>query len=250
MSHDDSRVIALPPPPTPAVVLDDPLAVASYGAGLLAMVEQRASAAGDGHAAARLVAEMDNIHQAMRAHDTGAIRRSVGLLGRLLGRDVEVQAQAERLAGQLDICLLRADGIVTEVQGALPVHQQQAVLAAEAVSAIDAWAEAGERVLQDAVAQAGAADSTLTVAALQRRLHHLRGVARLRALEASQLQLLHAQSVELLERYQRIRDVLLPLWRQQVLATKAAGMSARLVTAADTQTRILAEVEAMQARLR
>ncbi|MNN96927.1 hypothetical protein D3C81_2159910 [compost metagenome] len=54
----------------------------------------------------------------------------------------------------------------------------------------------------------------------------------------------------MLERYQRIRDVLLPLWRQQMLASKAAGMSARLATAADAQARILAEVEAMQARLR
>jgi fused signal recognition particle receptor len=185
----------------------------------------------------------------MRAHDAGAIRRSVGLLGRLLGRDVEAQAQAERLAGQLDVCLLRADGIVGELQKALPERQQQAMRTVEAVNAIDAWAEAGERLLQDAATPAGA-ERALTVAALQRRLHHLRGVARLRALEASQLQLLHAQGVELLERYQRIRDVLLPLWRQQMLASKAAGMSARLATAADAQARILAEVEAMQARLR
>ncbi|WP_449467143.1 hypothetical protein [Stenotrophomonas humi] len=249
MNPDDARMIALPLPPSPAVALDDPLAVASYGAPLLAMIEQRASMSEDGHAAARLVAEMDNIHQAMRAHDAGAIRRSVGLLGRLLGRDVEAQAQAERLAGQLDVCLLRADGIVAELQKALPEREQQAMRTVEAVNAIDAWAEAGERLLQGAAPPAGA-DSTSVVAALQRRLHHLRGVARLRALEASQLQLLHAQGVELLERYQRIRDVLLPLWRQQMLASKAAGMSARLATAADAQARILAEVEAMQARLR
>ncbi|MNV49030.1 hypothetical protein D3C71_1409680 [compost metagenome] len=249
MSPEEARVIALPLPPTPAVALDDPLAVARYGAPLLAVVEERASAVDDDHAAARLVAEMDNIHQAMRAHDAGAIRRSVGLLGRLLGRDVEAQAQAERLAGQLDVCLLRADGIVAELQKALPEREQQAMHTAEAVNAIDAWAEAGERLLQDAATPSGA-ESALTVAALQRRLHHLRGVARLRALEASQLQLLHAQGVELLERYQRIRDVLLPLWRQQMLASKAAGMSARLATAADAQARILAEVEAMQARLR
>ncbi|WP_161809039.1 hypothetical protein [Stenotrophomonas humi] len=248
MNPDESGRIVLPLPPAPAVALDDPLAIAGYGAQLLALVEQQAAAGSDDRAAARLVAEMDNIHQAMRAHDVGAIRRSVGLLGRLLGRDVEMQEQAERLAGQLDVCLVRADGIVAELQKALPVRLRQAALVTEAVNAIDAWADAGERLLQGAATQADAG-STLAVAALQRRLHHLRGVARLRALEASQLQLLHAQGVELLERYQRIRDVLLPLWRQQMLASKAVDTSLRLAMAADAQARILVEVEAMQARL-
>ncbi|MGH8052732.1 MAG: hypothetical protein ACREP4_02260 [Stenotrophomonas sp.] len=242
-------MIGLPEPPVPALALEDPLAVANYGAPLLAVVEQKTSPSDNDHAAVRLVAEMDNIHQAMRAHDVGAIRRSVGLLGRLLGRDVEAQAQAERLAGQLDVCLLRADGIVADLRRGLPVRLEQAAFVGAAVNAIDAWAEAGERVLLDVQAQVGP-DKELISAALQRRLQHLRSVARLRALEASQLQLLHAQGVELLERYQRIRDVLLPLWRQQVLATQAAGMSARLASAADAQARILAEVEAMQARLR
>ena len=86
--------------------------------------------------------------------------------------------------------------------------------------------------------------------ALQRRLQHLRGVARLRQIEADQLHLLHAQGLELSERYQRIRDVLLPVWRQQALAVRAAQMPARLQQAADSQACILDEVAAMQARLR
>lgn len=249
MKPDGTRVNPWPSPPSPAVELDDALAVANYGAPVLAAIEQQAAVADSDRAAARLVAEMDNIHQAMRAHDAGAIRRSVGLIGRLLGRDVEAQAQAERLAGQLNVCLLRADSVVAELQRVLPVRRQRAARMIEAGHAVDSWAEAGEHLVRDASAQAGD-ENAATLALLQRRLHHLRGVARLTALEASQLQLLHTQGVELLERYQRIRDVLLPLWRQQVLAGNAAGMSARLASAAEVQGRILAEVEAMQARLR
>lgn len=232
----------LPTPPQPALQADDALAVASYGAGLLSAVEQLLGTAQAGTAAARLVAEMDNIRQAMSAADGRQIRRSVGLLGRLLGRDVEAQSRAEQLAGQLDVCLLRADGCVQALQQELSVHLQQITQVQAAVAAIDDWAAAGEAIPAPA--------DTLAQAALQRRLQHLRGLARLRHTEAEQVRLLRAQGTELIERYQRIRDVLLPLWRQQSLAARAADRQAQLQQAAEAQARILDEVTAMQARLR
>ncbi|MEG1680446.1 MAG: hypothetical protein RR326_10155 [Stenotrophomonas sp.] len=232
----------LPVPPQPALQADDALAVASYGAELLAAIEQLLGTSQTGIAAARLVAEMDNIRQAMSAADGRQIRRSVGLLGRLLGRDVEAQARAEQLAGQLDVCLLRADACVQALQKELGQHLQQIARVQMAVAAIDGWAAAGEAVQPPA--------EVVAQAALQRRLQHLRGLARLRQTEAEQLRLLHAQGVELIERYQRIRDVLLPLWRQQSLAARAADKQAQLEQAAEAQTRILDEVRAMQARLR
>ena len=238
----DTTPSLLPAPPQPALQADDALAVAGYGAPLLLAVERLLAAPAATGAAQRLVAEMDNIRQAMSARDARQIRRSAGLFGRLLGRDVEAQLQAEQLARQLDICLLRADGSLQELQHELAQHLLQLVRVEAAVAAIDDWAAAGEAVPAPA--------DTLAQAALQRRLQHLRGLARLRQTEAGQLRLLHAQAVELIERYQRIRDVLLPLWRQQLLANQAARMPATLAQAADAQARILDEVTAMQARLR
>lgn len=232
----------LPPPPQPALRADDALAVASYGTELLTAVEQLLANASAGTAAARLVAEMNNIREAMSATDDRHIRRSVGLLGRLLGRDVEAQARAEQLATQLDVCLLRADACVQALQQELGEHLQQATRVQIAVAAIDDWAAAGEAVRPP--------DEPMAQAALQRRLQHLRGLARLRDTEAGQLRLLHVQGVELIERYLRIRDVLLPLWRQQSLAGRAADKQAQLAQAAEAQARILDEVTAMQARLR
>ncbi len=232
----------LPPPPQPPLQADDALAVASYGAELLAAVEQLLANAATGTAAARLVAEMNNIREAMSAADARHIRRSVGLLGRLLGRDVEAQARAEQLATQLDVCLLRADACVQALLQELEQNLQQMARMQMAVAAIEDWAAAGEAI--------PAPVDTLAQAALQRRLQHLRGLAQLRYTEAGQLRLLHAQGVELIERYQRIRDVLLPLWRQQDLAARAADKQAQLAQAAEAQARILDEVAAMQARLR
>lgn len=232
----------LPPPPQPPLQADDALAVASYGAELLAAVEQLFANAPAGTAAARLVAEMNNIREAMSAADARHIRRSVGLLGRLLGRDVEAQARAEQLATQLDVCLLRADACLEALQQELGEHLLQATRVQMAVAAIDDWAVAGEAVRPP--------DEPMAQAALQRRLQHLRGLARLRDSEAGQLRLLHAQGVELVERYLRIRDVLLPLWRQRSLAGRAADKQAQLAQANEAQARILDEVAAMQARLR
>ncbi len=232
----------LPVPPQPALAADDPLAVAGYGSELLVAVERLIGPPVVAGAASALVLEMDNIRLAMQARDGRQIRRSVGLLGRLLGRDVEAQVQAEQLAGQLDVCLLRADGQVQALRQELAHYLRQVASVELAVAAIDDWAVAGESATApvDSVAQA----------ALQRRLLHLRGLARLRQTEAEQLRLLHGQGAELIERYQRIRDVLLPLWRQQVLAERAAQMPGTLAQAADAQARILDEVTAMQARLR
>ena len=234
--------LPLPLPPEPALAVDDPLAIAGYGASLLKAIERSIDAPLEGGAAQRLVAEMDNIRQAMLARDGRQIRRSAGLLGRLLGRDVEAQLRAEQLAAQLDVCLLRADDCARQLQHQLDLQLQQAARVDVAVAAIDHWADAG--------AAMPAPVDDLLQAALQRRLQHLRGVARLRHAEAGQLRMLHAQGLELVERYLRIRDVLLPLWRQQLLAQHAAAMPAQLQQAADSQARILDEVRAMQARLR
>ena len=232
----------LPLPPQPPLQADDALAVASYGAELLVAIERLLGTPQTGMAAERLVAEMDNIRQAMSAADGRQIRRSVGLLGRLLGRDIEAQARAEQLAGQLDVCLLRADACVQALLQELEQNLQQMARMQVAVEAIEDWAAAGEAI--------PAPDDPLAQASLQRRLQHLRGLAQLRYTEGGQLRLLHAQGVELIERYQRIRDVLLPLWRQQSLAAHAADRQAQLAQAAEAQARILDEVRAMQARLR
>lgn len=238
----ESALVALPPPPDRSRQVDDPLEAAGFGHEVLAAAERLIGPPQQATAAQRLVDEMANIQLALQATDVAALRRSAGLIGRLLGRDVEAQERAEQLAEQLDICLLRADAELRGLQRDMVAQQRQAARVDVAVTAIEQWADAGEAM--------PAPTREAVQLTLQRRLQHLRGVARLRQIEADQLHLLHAQGLELSERYQRIRDVLLPVWRQQALAVRAAQMPARLQQAADSQARILDEVAAMQARLR
>lgn len=238
----ESALVALPKPPDRSMRLDDPTQVAGFGREVLAAVERLIGPAVVATSAQQLVEEMDNIRLALQATDVAAIRRSAGLIGRLLGRDVEAQERAQQLAEQLDICLLRADANARGLEQEQLAGQRQAARVDVAVTAIEQWAEAGE-------AMPPAQDASVRLS-LQRRLQHLRAVAQLRQAEAVQLRLLHAQGAELIARYQRIRDVLLPVWRQQALAVAASQMPERLQKAADCQSLILDEVKAMQARLR
>lgn len=226
------------------------MVVASYGADVLQQVEHRTGGSATTDVAARLVAEMADIRLAMQAPDAAAIRRESGWLGRLLGRDVEAQLRAEALMARLETCLLRADAAAAALRAELAAYLADATQLDRAVAAIEQWADSGEPLLpliedlQDPLLAQG------LLAALQRRLQHLRSVAALRRQEGMQLQLLHAQGSEMLERYLRIREVLLPVWQQQRLAARGAQGAVELQQAAQSQQQILAEVEAMQARLR
>lgn len=63
---------------------------------------------------ARIIDLLDDIHLAFIAADTMAIRKRVGWLGRLLGRDIDVQAEAELLRTQGPLLIHRAGELVAE----------------------------------------------------------------------------------------------------------------------------------------
>lgn len=255
MNGGRADIAGWPQPPVPPVDPADALAVAGYGTPVLAAALAPAMPDdGDETAAAALVAEMDNIRLALQSRDPRALRRASGLLGRLLGRDVEAQAQAETLRAQLGVLLVRSDRHADALEAAVMRRADAAAHAEAGAAAIGRWVDAAALLLQDPVADgAGVADGWATdtpQARLRRRLDHLRGVAATRHMDAAQLRLLHAQGLELLERYRRIRDVLLPAWEQNALAERVAREPARLAASARSHDQIVAEVAAMQARLR
>src|SRR5690606_3826866 len=59
--------------------------------------------------AATLVARLRDLHRAMQAGRPRAIRRGTGLIGRLLGRDVEAEAEAMALQKRLGVLIADAD---------------------------------------------------------------------------------------------------------------------------------------------
>ncbi|WP_139202793.1 hypothetical protein [Pseudoxanthomonas sp. GM95] len=231
------------PLPDPSLDRSDLLAATRYGEMLLSAIEAQSQAGlASDPAMAALVAQMQQIRLALQARDPAAIRRDSGWWGRLLGRDVEAQLQAEQLSAQLGVLLSRADMLAATLRAALVTIAAQRSSRQTAGEAIDRWIELGQQ-------QLGLDDSAWDQA-LSRRLDHLRRLAVLQHTQHAQVVLLQGQVHELLERYQRIRDVLLPAWQQQATVQAAAQVPTQLREMQRAQDDITAEVTAMQARLR
>ena len=91
---------------------------------------------------ARIIDLLDDIHLAFIAADTMAIRKRVGWLGRLLGRDIDVQAEAELLRTQGPLLIHRA-GLLpmlaqTGIVDAIHKDHHRHASASEALKSLDA----------------------------------------------------------------------------------------------------------------
>lgn len=218
----------------------DVATLAAYGSPLLQELAEptplRAGAQGEA-----LVAALARIALALQASDPVRLRRQEGWWGRLLGRDVARQAQAQGLQAQLGVLALQAR---EQAQGLAQRMQQRARAIIDndaAAAALEAWATFG-------AAQLATLEGAAQVA-LAARVDHLQRLATLRRIESGQWQLLQEQDEALLQRFVRIHDVLLPAWRQAALARQAQAQAAQAEHAATLQAQIDDEVAAAQARL-
>ncbi|MGE6331660.1 hypothetical protein [Stenotrophomonas sp. NPDC077659] len=229
----------LPVPQRPDTA--DVARLADYGTPLLQALAAREVAlpavAGEG-----LVGALARIALALQAADPARLRRQESWWGRLLGRDVERQAEGRRLQSQLGVLALQAREQAQQLQqhGAL---RATAISAAQhAADALQVWADAAAAWLPGLHADGQAA--------LSPRIDHLQRLAALRRIEAGQWQLLQEQDAMLLQRFARIHDVLLPAWRQAAVATHTASGAVHAAQVATLHQQIADEVAAAQARLR
>lgn len=242
--------------PAPPVDFDDTLAVLRYGQDALDDgLEARMTAALDHVDAAALVARLEDLRRALQAHDPRSARRGVGLVGRLLGRDVLAESEAVALRTRLGILVAAADRSAAALEARGILQKRLQFEAAAAIASLDSTINRARTWLDadpDAGATTGAAPTHAIApprANLERRLDQLATVQATRQLGMHQLELLHAQDLELLARYRRIRDVLLPAWRQQALAEAGASGRRRVADAAEAWAAIASEVDAMAGKL-
>ena len=230
----------------------DALAVIGYGQELVDTApESELSATLDHADAAALVARLDELRRALHAGDPGKPRRRAGLIARLTGRDLRNEAEDVLLRERVGALVASADRSADALRKRV-VEQQQ----------LQARFEVSQRTLADAIARARAwlaahpgAGTLATMATLaprasfERRLDQLDTLQASRDVAARQLVLLRDQNLELLARYQRIRDVLLPAWRQQALAAAAHAGAGRSHDATTAYDAIASEVDAMAVKL-
>ena len=218
-------------PPADAVPPASPAMAMAYAQPWLALQADLPVLPSTTAAAAGLVGELENLQLALLADDPAVLRRRSGWWGRLLGRDLVAQQQAQQLAVGLPAVIARADAQARQLD--TDTARQQAL--ADALQQVDAlglaWLEQG----QGFVAQAG--QDRPVAQALQQRVQHLQRMRLLGQQGLQHAQLLVASGQGLLQRYASLREALLAAWKQQQ-ALRAADPA--------LQARILAQLAQMR----
>jgi hypothetical protein len=162
---------------------------------------------------ALVIGELDAILQALEGTDPVRSRKRVGVVGRLLGRDLVAQADPDPIDSRVRLHLARANGHARDLQA----HVQHLEVAWKSLyqhhASLDAAIRRAEAILseyQEAAAAAGQAED-----AAHRRLGYVRAVADSWRNTCAQLDNAVRYGCLVLDRHVQVRDVLVPLWRQQ-----------------------------------
>ncbi|WP_137191721.1 hypothetical protein [Stenotrophomonas rhizophila] len=232
---------ALPAPP--ATIGADAAVLSRYGEVLLQALTSHASGGGtyEDDPRSDLVEALSQLALALQAGNPARLRRQTSWWGRLLGRDVERQADADALQAQCGVLLLKAQAHARLLGTVVEASTQAVAVDLHAAQALEQWADAGTALGADLPADA---QSTL-----QQRVTHLRTLASLKRVQAGQTQLLQAQDTALLDHVQRIAAVLMPAWQQAVRASSTQSHARQNDQAAQLLGQIRAEVATAQARL-
>ena len=136
-------------------------------------------------------ATLRDLHAVLLSTDAGALRKSVGFLGRLLGRDIDLQAQSDALREQLALLVLQA----RQRGEALERHNHALAALRDRLAAIAA-------TLGTLIAGVDANDPS--AGAAHERLRMLDATRTGCALTAAQLELLERNGHALAARYQHM----------------------------------------------
>jgi hypothetical protein len=127
-----------------------------------------------------LLQSVEALHKTLLAADPATLRRSVGWFGRLIGRDITLQAEAAALRRQLGVHARTADQQIADLRAYRDSLSQHLGALQSAATDLDAAADALGPIT---------ADQTEQGLAISQRQHHLRTVAQAYRLTAAHLQM-------------------------------------------------------------
>lgn len=202
----------------------DPRAIARIGADAMAAADHAAAIAALRREASAeaLQATLRDIRAVLLSADPKAMRRSVGFIGRLLGRDIVLGAEADALRERLGVLVMQAAAHAERLRQSrddLEAHRLRLAAAGEALSReIDALA--AHRPASDADPASPLAN------AVERRRAHLATVRDAYAITAGQLGIVAHNAGAIAERYAGLLPRLALLLDQQrgLRAGAALGM--------------------------
>lgn len=163
-----------------------------------------------------LLKDLDSILETLDAADAVSAKRRAGLLGRLFGRDLVAMARVDDIDNRLRLHLAYTDAHAAGLESHLALLQG----ASEHLHGhIDALLEVIRRASREPDGIAHLDDTTL------RWLSHLDALAAAWRSTEAQLLLAISYGRSMLDRHGQVRDVLIPLWRQRIVAR---AMSSKL----------------------
>lgn len=197
--------------------LADTAAVATYGhdASDAALLDEIAKAM-QALAPDDFVRSMDQLERAVSTADAKRTKRAVGWFGRMLGVDIQAQAEGEALRARMGVLLEDARRAAGQVQAAI-AHLGVLEAGLDAVVArIDADVAEGEAFLEG---QSGLPDPQSPAERFRRRLVHLAKVAASHRTTREHLRIARTEFNHLLERHADLQALIGPVWTQHRIAT-------------------------------
>lgn len=175
-----------------------------------------------------LLAELENVLVALDSGDPVRRRRRAGVFGRLLGRDLVAEAQADSLESRVRLHALAAQAHADALIGG---RAELRTLSTSLQQQID---RLNDLLARERAAPPGATEHE---AARQRRLQHLDAILASWRMSVSQIAMVCDHAAALLDRHAQLRDVLVPLWRQRASAEAVAAQldRERAATIADVR---------------
>lgn len=164
------------------------------------------------------VRALDQLERAVSSADAKRAKRAAGWFGRMLGNDIQAQAEGDALRARMGVLLGDARREAERVQAA------QAHLATlqdrldAMIERIDADVAAGNALLDAQPALEQHAESPAE--RFRRRLAHLAAVAASHRTTREHLRLARTQCERILERHADLHALLGPVWTQHRIATR------------------------------
>lgn len=164
---------------------------------------------------AALLHSLAAILDVLDAADARRSARRVGVIGRLLGRDLVARAHPDPADARVRVRLAHAAAQSAQLEDDLAALQATAAQLAQATRELQAFVQQRQAAANtfDPHDEAAPRDPPL-----RQRLSYLAAIVDAWRLSSAQIELAIAHARQLLERYAQTRDLLVPLWRQQATA--------------------------------
>lgn len=188
---------------------------------------------------AKLAAALKGVVDLLSRADPAKVPRKPNWLSRFTGAGLEQKLDYEEARQGVEVMLTKADGLADEARALVARVGAEVATQVDVAGDLDRHIKAGQAYLAANPTAGVPAPGAMTFEAsprerFSRRLTNLAALLASHEMGTLQLKLARAQLSDLIERYDEVRQVLVPAWRQHALAVaNRANLDAPALAAAN-----------------